>query len=54
MEGNEYAAMNLRTIADNIKAYASYATTEDPQLLEKRTQHAVRSVERLANYIDNK
>ena len=51
--GNEYAAMNLRTLKENIAAYASYATNHAYSPICNRTEQAQRAVQRLINAIEN-
>lgn len=51
--GNEYAAMNLRTIKENIRTYATYAENWPYGELHDKVEAAQEAVEELIKLIEN-
>lgn len=52
MNGNEYAAMNLRTIKENIAAYASYAEDHLYGDIYDKVEAAQKAVQELIDEIE--
>jgi hypothetical protein len=51
--GNEYAAMNLRTLKENIRAYTSYAERGIYSDVDDRLEDAVNAVQALIDAIED-